>query len=238
MEKTVYIHLHKAPPSHGEVYINQISNSLSLKFSKFLVKSAKFVAVIGIVFLFLSFAPSIWYAVKAYGTEAVSSILARPVVNETNDLVNSQKDISYQPRFDSSLPLKAEITIPSIGVDAEIQESTYDNFEDALEKGIWRVSDFGTPYSRSKPTIMAAHRFGYLAWTNIFRRKNSFYSLPKLKEGEIVEIVWRQRKYIYEIYATGEGEQIADYSADLILYTCEGLNSPIRIFKYARLLEI
>jgi len=238
MEKTVYIHLHKAPPNHGEVYINQISNNPSLKFSKFLTKSAKFMAVIGIVFLFLSFAPSIWYATKAYGTEAVSSILARPVVNETNDLINNQKDISYQPRFDPSLPLKANISIPSIGVDAEIQESTYDNFEDALKKGIWRVSDFGTPYSRNKPTIMAAHRFGYLAWTNIFRKSNSFYNLPKLKEGEIVEIVWRQRKYIYEMYATGEGEQIADYSADLILYTCESLNSPIRIFKYARLLEI
>lgn len=238
MENTVYIHLHKAPPSHGEVYINHFSNPLSFKFSKFLIKSSKFVAVIGIVFLFFSFAPSIWYATKAYGTEAISSILTKPTVNEVNNLVSNQKDLLYQPRFDPSLPLKASISIPSIEVDAEIQESTYDNYESALKKGIWRVSDFGTPYSRNKPTIMAAHRFGYLAWTNIFRRSNSFFNLPKLEEGEIVEIVWRQRRYVYEIYATGEGEEIADYSADLILYTCGSLNSPVRIFKYARLLEI
>jgi len=35
-----------------------------------------------------------------------------------------------------------------------------------------------------------------------------------------------------------KGEEITDYSADLILYTCEDLSSPIKIIKYARLLEI
>ena len=46
------------------------------------------------------------------------------------------------------------------------------------------------------------------------------------------------RKYTYEIYAEGRGDEINDYSANLILYTCETLNSNIRIFKYARLLQI
>ncbi|KKS80793.1 MAG: hypothetical protein UV56_C0008G0001, partial [Candidatus Woesebacteria bacterium GW2011_GWC1_43_10b] len=65
-----------------------------------------------------------------------------------------------------------------------------------------------------------------------------FYSLPKLKTGDTVEIIWRQRKYLYEVYKEEEGEEITDYSADLILYTCESLSSPVRIFRYARLLEI
>jgi sortase (surface protein transpeptidase) len=241
MEQTIYIHLHKAPPLKGKIFLGEIvfgeTNDSSFRLSKFLTRSAKFVAITGLIFLFLSFAPSIWYSVKAHGIETISQLLAKPVVDETRPF-NYQKDFSYQPKIDPSLPLEARITIPSIGVDAEIQESTLDNYEDALKKGIWRVPDFGTPYSRNKPTIVAAHRFGYLAWTNIFRRKNSFFNLPKLKEGEIVEIIWRQRRYVYEVYATEEGGEITDYSADLILYTCQSLTSPIRIFKYARLLEI
>ena len=63
------------------------------------------------------------------------------------------------------------------------------------------MPDFGTPLDRTKPVILAAHRFGYLAWTNLYRRKNSFYNLPKLKEGDLVEITYKQRKYTYEIYA-------------------------------------
>ena len=84
------------------------------------------------------------------------------------------------------------------------------------------------------PIILAAHRFGYVTWTNSFRTLNSFYSLPKLKVGDRVEIVWNQRKYVYEIYKEETGTAITDYTADLILYTCDLWNSPTRIFKYAR----
>jgi sortase (surface protein transpeptidase) len=188
--------------------------------------------------LFVSFAPSIWNTVKTQGVEFASGIFAKSTANDLDNLANGVGNVNYQPRFDASLPLENRIRIPSIGVDTVIQESTLGYYEEALKKGVWRVSDFGTPYTRNRPTIMAAHRFGYLAWTNIFRRENSFFSLPKLKEGDIVEIIWRQRKYVYEVYSTEESEEISNYSADLILYTCEALSSPIRIYKYARLLEI
>jgi hypothetical protein len=59
-----------------------------------------------------------------------------------------------------------------------------------------------------------------------------------VKVGDTVEMNWRQRRYIYEVYAEEKGEEITDYDADLILYTCESLNSSVRIVKYARLLEI
>ena len=241
MENTVYIHTYKGAPKRGEVFIGQKpiqKNHSSPKISNLLVKAAKATAVIGTILLFVSFAPSVWYAVKTQGVEAASKILAESATNDFGELTSGASNIDYQPRFDASLPLENKIRIPSIGVDTEIQESILEYYEEALKKGIWRVSDFGTPYTRNKPIIMAAHRYGYLAWTSIFRRKNSFFSLPKLKEGDIVEIIWRQRKYVYEVYATEESEKISDYSADLILYTCEALSSPVRIYKYARLLEI
>lgn len=62
----------------------------------------------------------------------------------------------------------------------------------------------------------------------------SFYKLPSLEKGDIVEIVWNQRIYKYKIYKTTENTKITDYNADLILYTCKMYwESPERIFKYA-----
>jgi sortase (surface protein transpeptidase) len=244
MKNTVYIHTYKGAPKTGDVFVGQKpvqpvqKDSFSLRISELLIKTAKASAIIGVILLFVSFAPSIWNTVKTQGVEFASGIFAKSTANDLDNLANGAGNVNYQPRFDASLPLENRIRIPSIGVDTVIQESTLGYYEEALKKGVWRVSDFGTPYTRNRPTIMAAHRFGYLAWTNIFRRENSFFSLPKLKEGDIVEIIWRQRKYVYEVYSTEESEEISNYSADLILYTCEALSSPIRIYKYARLLEI
>ncbi|HTK03302.1 MAG TPA: sortase [Alphaproteobacteria bacterium] len=145
---------------------------------------------------------------------------------------------SYQPAFNPRLSKTNHLVIPSIGVDTDLEEATYDSYEIALKKGVWRVSDFGSPEVSGVPTILAAHRFGYLAWSNKYRRENSFYNLPNLKVGDIVEIIWHQRKYTYEIYADGKGPNITDYSANLILYTCENLVGSTRFFKYARLLEL
>jgi sortase (surface protein transpeptidase) len=58
-----------------------------------------------------------------------------------------------------------------------------------------------------------------------------------MRVGDTVEIDWKQRKYTYEVYATDKGTEIADYSADLILYTCESLTGDARVFVYARLIR-
>lgn len=208
------------------------------KISDFLTKAAKYTAVAGAIFMFVSFAPSVWYSVRG-GSGLVSKLIAETVQKgKKENEVQSAVDPKYQPRYDASLPKENMLIIPSLGIETKIGEATYENFEDALKEGVWRAPDFSTPYERSNPTILAAHRYGYLAWSNLFRRKSSFYNLPKLEEGEIVKVIWRQREYTFEVYGTEEGEKISDYSADLILYTCESLNSPERIFKYARLLEI
>lgn len=204
--------------------------------SRLLSKTAKYLFLAGLVILLASYAPSLWYYLKSGGPAAISELLASTAKEKTFVEVSSKS--SYQPKFDTSLPQESRLKIPSAKIDTTINEATQANYEDALRIGVWRVSDFGTPADRSKPTILAAHRYGYLKWSVPYRLKNSFYNLPKLKTGDTVEIIWRQRKYIYEVYKEDKREEISDYSADLILYTCESLNSPIRIFRYARLLEI
>lgn len=144
----------------------------------------------------------------------------------------TQKPFSL-PQLNLSLPQNNGLIIEKIGVKGEIHEG--ENWEEILKDGIWRVPNFPTPSEDSSlPVIIAAHRWGYLNWTNSFRTLNSFYRLPSLKVGEKIKINWEQRQYEYIIYSTSTGTQITDYSADLILYTCQLWNSPERFFVYAK----
>ena len=134
------------------------------------------------------------------------------------------------PPLDFSLPSRNHILIDKIGVDARIYEG--EDYESLLEKGVWKVYDFGTPEDEHV-MILSSHRFGYFTWTQEQRERQSFFHLPSTRVGDKIEIIWNQRKYEYEIYKIEEGERIGDYGADLILYTCKLYNSPIRIFRYA-----
>jgi len=233
MEEGEIYHIYKNP----QVFrVEDYKRESDLILAKFLTKTAKYLFIAGIVILAIFFAPSVWYYIEGGVPNGVSSLLARTAKQEETAPVVIRE--SYQPRFDSSLPLENRLKIATARIDTSINEATLGNYEEALKKGVWRVSDFGSPAERSKPLILAAHRYGYLAWSIPYRLRNSFYNLPKLKTGDTVEIIWRQRKYVYEIYKEEEGEEISDYSADIILYTCESLNSPVRIFRYGKLLEI
>jgi len=142
------------------------------------------------------------------------------------------------PAYDANLPDGNWLIIPKIGVKTEILESATP--DESLNKGVWRVPDFGTVTDLSKPMILAAHRYGWKAWWengNQYWRYHSFYLLPKLEQGDIIEVISDHRKYIYEVYAGEQGEEISDYNADLILYTCKFLDSPLRYFRYARLVD-
>lgn len=209
------------------------------KFHEILSRIATLFAVLGVVLLVVDFAPSAYYSIRYGASEKISKLLVKTATDSENTKVQEvNKNLSYQPRFDSLLSKYNRLKIPSARIDTTILEAPLDSYETALRKGVWRVTDFGTPDNRVRPTILAAHRYGYLAWSVPYRLKNSFYSLPKLKVGDVVEIDWNQRKYLYEIYAEDKGEDITDYSADLILYTCEALDSSVRIFKYGKLLLI
>lgn len=179
------------------------------------------------VFVFL------WNLLSPDTSSKLSEILSKPI---------GVKELSVNPEYilpeqDLSLPLENRITIQRIGVDTEIVEQPQENYEDALRIGVWRTPGFGTPIDRNNPIILVAHRFGYLSWDQTYRKSNSFYNLPQLEEGDQLEIIWDQRKFTYEIFKAEEGVDISQYGADLILYTCKFLESDIRIFRYAKLVQ-
>lgn len=223
-------------------YNKPLFPKLNKRIHKLSMKFAKWFFILGVVFTIISFAPSIWYSLspkKFNVSELLAGTARNPDKSAIQVLVDPTKERSnYQPRLDRSLPTDNQINIKTAGIKTTVNEAPLENLESALRVGVWRVPNFGTPYDRENPTILAAHRFGYLKWSIPYRLKNSFYNLTKVEVGDSVEIIWKQRRYIYEVYAEGKGEEISDYSADLILYTCESLDSPIRLFKYARLLEI
>lgn len=195
-----------------------------------------------VVFIAAPIWPYVFYRLSPQTSEALANTLSLPITVPSTtfgDLITTPTPKSAisnlqstMPQLDPSLPKENGMIIESIGVRGQLHEG--DKWEEILKTGLWHVPDFGNPEENTLPIIVAAHRWGYLSWTNSFRALNSFYNLPKLKVGDKVDIVWNQRKYTYEIYASEEGEKITDYKANLILYTCQMWNSPIRIFKYAK----
>jgi hypothetical protein len=146
------------------------------------------------------------------------------------------KPTRYLPPKDETLPEGDWISIPRIGVRTQFKDS--EDPEEAMQAGVWKVPDYGLPGQLNMPIIMAAHRFGWdWWWQSDYWRYHSFYLLPDTEPGDRVEIISDQRKWVYEIYAGEEGTDITDYEADMILYTCKFLTSPLRHFRYARLID-
>lgn len=183
----------------------------------------------------------VYYRVKPDTSIKLSGLLAetaKTALQTAGGTVPSEERVRLSrkvlPPYDESLFDGRWLIIPKISVDTPIREASYDNYEEVLRKGVWRVPDFGTPMERGKPVILAAHRFGYLEWSNKYRRQNSFFNLPKLEAGDEIEIVWDKRKFKYRVVKVEEGEKIGDYGVDLILYTCKFLVGPMRYFVYAK----
>ncbi|MDD3661985.1 MAG: sortase [Candidatus Dojkabacteria bacterium] len=183
--------------------------------------------------------PYLWYRLNTDATEQEITTIETPVdqtdtTPQPDPHLDPPAETVTLPPFDPALPTLNTLLIPSIGVDSPVHEGT--DATAALENGVWRAPEFGTPEDTAT-IILAAHRFGYLSWTTDFRTKRSFYNLPKTGVGDRVEIIWNQRKYIYEIYRAEDSTAIVDYDADLVLYTCRMFNSPVRVFRYAQRVE-
>lgn len=225
----------EAPLNLPEV-ASQPVTKVKAKAAPFTLQLARILAVGGAALLVIYFAPTAWYKVQNVLFSGTSNFnLSGSEVQILTSKTQAART-RILPPFNPNLPLNNHLSIPSIGVDTNIQEATYDNYESALRKGVWRVSNFGQPDIYGVPMILAAHRFGYLSWTNEFRHLNSFYNLPKVKVGDTIIVDWGQRQYSYGVYKTETGTEITDYSADLILYTCESLSGPERVFVYAKLI--
>jgi LPXTG-site transpeptidase (sortase) family protein len=242
-EVIVYHHLYNK--KSGTIYVSETSlpepevgSKPSGRVSASFLKLSRITALIGVALILIFYTPrAVAFGQTILGTTIDNFKMSHTEVQTLTSDLNVSKQV-YLPPFDARLPATNRLLIPSIGVNTDIQEATLTNYEDALKKGVWRVSDFGAPDTQTQSVILAAHRFGYLAWTNSYRHNNSFYNLPKVNVGDVVEIDWNQRKYMYEIYATSKGTEILDYSGDLILYTCETLTGDTKIFVYARLIRV
>lgn len=218
--------------SQGVVYLGRKS-TLSVIFSLVGV----IMLVTAITAVGIPVVPMVWYRLAPNTSFALENILTRPVTSFEDSLIAAGEKVIYQPPQDPNLPTENRLIIPNIGIDTAILEEPVERHEEAFRKGVWRVPDFGTSYERQLPMILSAHRFGYLEWSNQYRKQNSFFNLPKLEPGDQIEVIWDQRRYVYEIYDEEEGKEISRYTADLILYTCKFLESDIRIFRYARLVQ-
>lgn len=191
--------------------------------------------IIGAIFII----PDLYYKIVPADTEMLQLLekkttqveaeqQAEPVVSPT------PSPTPYLPPQNPNLPEGDWIIVPRIGVRTEYRATI--NPDEALNQGVWRVPEYGEPGDTNLPMIMAAHRFGWdWWWQSDYWKYHSFYKLPELEPGDTVEIISDQRKWVYQIYAGEQGEEITDYEADLILYTCKFLNSPIRYVRYANL---
>ncbi|TXH02153.1 MAG: sortase [Candidatus Moraniibacteriota bacterium] len=188
-----------------------------------------------------------YYTVVPGTSKLLSSALAKTgaesqsAIQQVGNSVGQQgAEIPEEPKpmitRDPSLPEGQYMAIPTLGIDTAVLEASSSAYEEALRRGVWRVPEFATPEtSGERPVILAAHRFGYVDWTQSYREKNSFYKLPEVKVGESIVVTWNQHRYTYKVTKVEEGTEITDYSSDLILYTCKFLVSPIRIIVYAEL---
>jgi LPXTG-site transpeptidase (sortase) family protein len=128
------------------------------------------------------------------------------------------------------------IKVPSVGIDTSIYESK--NINAALDKGVWRMPEHGTPANEGTTTVLAAHRWGPDNMPTEKRIKDLFYSLDKVNTGDVIEINWNGETYTYVVKDKEENSIVSKKPGDLILVTCKYYNSSMRIIVYADRVEI
>jgi sortase (surface protein transpeptidase) len=203
----------------------------------FLKLSLTLIAFLGIAGALVLVLPNLYYSVVPADTiEIKPEVIGSPIGGAFQANLQTKVETQVLPDQDETLPEGDWVIIPEIGVKTNISAS--ENADEALKNGVWLSPEYGKPGDAGLPIILAAHRFGWSSWwQSDYGMLNSFYYLPDTKPGTIVEIISDKRKWQYEIFAGEEGEEITRYDADLILYTCKHLSSPIRHIRYARLIE-
>lgn len=196
--------------------------------------------LIATIILLLTLYPEILYKLNRIPTakQELELLSDNTIFNSEEALkqeeVEKQEPEDNLPPLDPTLGTTNRVIIPSVGIDSPISQG--EDYEEGLKKGAWLVSGYGKPGEEGPPIILAGHRYGYEFYTNRERTKKiMFYLLPDTQVGDRVEIIWEQRKYVYEIYKLEENTNVTDYNADLILYTCKDMTGTQRVFRYANL---
>jgi len=204
---------------------------------------AKILMGISLVVSLVVFGPKLYYSLfPAEPVQVIARDSGTPQGGEFAQGTENQAVQAYQPEVDPNLPLGDWLVIPRIGVRTNLIVTN--NPEEALDLGVWQVPGYGEPGATDQPLILAAHRYGFrFMWEtvlddgNTYALRHIFYKLPETEPGDQIEIIHEQKRYVYEIYAGEEAHDISDYDADLILYTCKFIDSPVRLIRYARLID-
>lgn len=233
----------RTQPATRDFRFPQVKVTPSSIFSTRLLQSAlTIIASLAVLTLLVIVTPDLYYRVFPAETVPVQTTEEGTPLGGAFNQANQESETEPTPTpkplppQDPTLPEGTWLIIPRIGV--RTQPLLTEDEAEALKDGVWMVPDYGTPEDTTLPIILAAHRYGWQWWWKTdYWKYHSFYLLPETQPGDLVEIIHDQRKYTYEIYAGEEGEEITDYSAEMILYTCKFLNSPLRHFRYARLID-
>lgn len=137
------------------------------------------------------------------------SNLAVLIRGENNE--DSNKELKAPPEENT-------LIIPAIRLDTKVFEGDIDN----LNKGIWHRNFSGDPAAGGN-MVLIGHRFQFTSG------ENTFYQLPKVKEGDLIGLFWNQVEYNYKIEEVFEVNPSDVYIENpteehiLTLYTCTPL---------------
>jgi sortase (surface protein transpeptidase) len=195
---------------------------------------------IGLLFFELLFPNGIAQA-DDFNVEKENAVLLEPIFEKATqgfkdpflEIKNeqlSEPPMEFNVPVDTVTHVNGAIRIPTLGVDTRLYESQ--NAELGLEYGIWRDPNHGTPDRYDKPIVLGGHRWGKEEFTWDFRTKNLFFKFDQLRGGEIVEIDWNNKTYLFKIRKVEQNFVVNDM-ADLIMYTCVYYGSPERYIVYA-----
>lgn len=132
----------------------------------------------------------------------VDTKITKPVSSELNDIDRSRD----------------HMIIPKLQLDENIYEGNYEN---QLDKGIWRRPNTSTPDKQSN-TVIVGHRFTY-------KNRPPFYHLNKLLDNDQIIVVYAGKIYDYKIFEkkiTGPNDQTVEAASNeprLTIYTCDPL---------------
>lgn len=137
------------------------------------------------------------------------------------------------PPLDDSLPKENRIIIRAVGIDTKINEGN--NYKKNLKTGAVILANYGTPTNQSKPIIIAGHRYKMdnQALLNQHIKSTTFFTLSQTQPGDIIEIIWHQRKFKYIITEKNIAKKIKNNHSNLVVYTCQDYLATNHIFVYA-----
>ncbi len=177
--------------------------------------------------------PDIWYRVNPNALQDEVNTLAVQPFQDSNanvTIASDTKVFTTETAPDPSLPQGHYILITSAGIDTQIFDAPDENT--GLSLGVWHMPGYGTPEANDKPILLAAHRWGDISLSSAYRNKNLFFNLPKVKTGDMIRITWDQRIYRYQVVSVEQTTYVS-HLTDLVLMTCQFINSPERIIVYA-----